>query len=216
MADERLRIFLSYRQEDCALHAKNLAEDLRELLNADVFRDIDNIPLGVPFPKYIDQEINKCDAVIVMIGDDWLSMTDQEGKPRLEDPLDWVHIEIISALQREVPVIPVLVEGSKMPRPEELPEPIRDLAYRNGAEIRANTWREDVERLATAIPTPEWKRVEAQQATPKQAKKERASIDFIAAREFIESVPPGRWTTHKDVSLAGGSPTGAMAVGTRR
>ena len=89
-----------------------------------------------------------------MIGDDWLTATDDAGNQRLADPLDWVHLEIVAALERGVLTIPVLVEGTRMPRPDELPSPLANLALRNAVELRDRTWPQDVGWLIRALPAP--------------------------------------------------------------
>ena len=81
---------------------------------------MDSIPPGADFVEFLEHEVGACDVMMVMIGDDWLELPDREGQPRLADPLDFVHIEIKSAMERKVPVIPVLVEGAGMPRQHQL------------------------------------------------------------------------------------------------
>lgn len=148
------RIFISYRREDCMVHAGRLAENLQHRVGAEVFLDIESIPPGVNFPDYIAREIAACDVVLVMIGDDWLSIADHDGTRRIADTRDWVHIEVAAALGRGVLTIPVLVEGARIPRPDELPEPIANLALRNAVELRDSSWSLDFERLARALPKP--------------------------------------------------------------
>src|ERR1700704_6243730 len=122
MTEAQRRIFLSYRRDDCAVHAGRLAENLRDRSGDEVFLDIDTIGLGENFVTRIEREIGRCDVLLVMIGDDWLTLTGRDGRPRIFDPLDLIFLEIKSALERDVPVVPVLVEGASMPRPEQLPD----------------------------------------------------------------------------------------------
>lgn len=215
-AAPRRRIFLSYRRDDCAVHAGRLADNLTDRASADVFFDVDTVKLGEDFVKAIEREVTRCDMVIVMIGDDWLVITGRDGRPRIQDPRDFVHVEVRMALERDIPVIPVLVEGAKMPHPDQLPWELRDLAFRHAAELREGSWTQDFERLAGALPGP----AATSAAHPEQARTavsvrqpERASIDFVAARAFIESIPAGRWSTYQEVARAGGSPAGVMAIG---
>lgn len=137
------------------VHAGRLAENLQHRAGAEVFLDIESIPPGVSFPEYIEREIESCDAVVVMIGDDWLRLADEHGEPRIADPLDWVHLEIAAALKRGVLTIPALVEGARMPSPNHLPTPLANLAYRNAVELRDTSWRQDTERLIAALPNAE-------------------------------------------------------------
>jgi TIR domain len=148
------RVFISYRREDCMPHALLLAEKLQSHANAEVFLDIESVAPGVSFPELIEREIASCDVALVLIGDDWLQITDSDGAQRIRDPQDWVHIEIRSALERGVLTIPVLVEGAAMPRPQDLPEPISHLAFRHAVDLRDATFGSDFERLARALPGP--------------------------------------------------------------
>lgn len=148
------RVFISYRREDCMVHAGRLAENLQARANARVFLDIESIPPGVSFPDFIEREIASCDVVLVMIGDDWLGAADDAGRQRLADTLDWVHLEIVAALERGVLTIPVLVEDTRMPRPDDLPSPLANLALRNAVELRDRSWPQDVNRLIRALPEP--------------------------------------------------------------
>src|SRR6478672_1855322 len=91
-----MRIFISYRREDCAVHAGRLADNLETKTDDEVFLDVDSIPLGADFAEYIDRQIASCDVVLVMIGDDWLSVANEDGAPRIQDPLDFVHLEVKS------------------------------------------------------------------------------------------------------------------------
>lgn len=149
--DER-RVFISYRRDDCAAHAGWLADTLRRHHAGQVFLDVDTIALGENFVKRIEREIERCDVVLVLIGREWLTLVDSDGSPRIFDELDWVHLEIKAALERDVPVIPVLVEGARMPRPQQLPESVRDLAFRNGFELSPTRWEADVLRLVGQLP----------------------------------------------------------------
>lgn len=155
MAERRPRIFISYRREDCAVHAGRLADNLTDRLDAEVFLDVDSIPPGADFVEFLEHEVGACDVMMVMIGDDWLELSGREGCPRLADPLDFVHIEIRSALERKVPVIPVLVEGSKMPLQHQLPEPLAKLSRRQAIMLRDESWRQDVETLVRRMPLPD-------------------------------------------------------------
>jgi hypothetical protein len=107
---------------------------------------------GVDFRQYIGNAVGECDVLLVMIGDRWLQLTDDQGRRRIEDLSDFVRIEIESALKRDIPVVPVLVEEAKMPGASELPESIRDLAYRNAAEIgRGRDQKHQIERLVSDL-----------------------------------------------------------------
>jgi uncharacterized protein YndB with AHSA1/START domain len=113
--------------------------------------DIDRIALGVDFVEAIETAVSGCDVLIALIGPNWLSASDASGQPRLENPEDYVRLEIETALSRGVPVIPACVQDAEMPRSTELPDGLAPLARRNGLPLRDIGWREDVGRLAAAL-----------------------------------------------------------------
>lgn len=132
------QIFLSYRRSESKYIAPMLCEKLEQRFGENsVFLDVDNIPLGVDFRESIGNAVGQCDVLIAIIGDEWVRAVDERGNKRLDDPSDFVRIEIESALKRSIPVIPVLVDGVKMPSKDELPASIQSLVYRNATELRA-------------------------------------------------------------------------------
>lgn len=146
------RIFISYRRDDSADAAGRLAERLRQHFpQSEIFLDISSIKPGVDFAEVIKQEVSTCDALIVVIGKQWLSLTDVTGRRRLDDPDDFVRLEVATALKRNIPVIPVLVSGTSMPQAHELPPDLRTLAKRQYIEIRHTTYNSDVQQLVLAL-----------------------------------------------------------------
>jgi TIR domain len=112
------RVFISYRQHDTAYPAGWLYDQLADHLGRDqVFKDIDSIQLGDDFVEVITRAVESCDVLLALIGDAWLTITDEHGRRRLDDPDDFVRLEIEAALTRKVRVIPILVEGPGCPRP---------------------------------------------------------------------------------------------------
>lgn len=154
-ADKRppQRIFLSYRRSDCQPQANGLHDGLRfRLPSAHLFMDIEAIPPGVDFEEHIRAEIEVCDLVLVLIGDNWLDVVPETGTRRIDDPADFVRLEIEAALRSaRCRVIPVLVEGALMPRASELPESISRLARINAIELSDQRWTSDLERLSRLI-----------------------------------------------------------------
>lgn len=116
-----------------------------------VFMDVTAIEPGRDFRKAIDQSVATCSVLLAMIGQEWLDSTDSEGSRRLDDANDFVRIELASALQRDIPVVPVLVRGAKMPRVEHLPDDLKELAYRNAVELTHARWKSDVQVLLHAL-----------------------------------------------------------------
>lgn len=147
------QIFISYRRDDAAYVTGHINDILRkEFGNDAVFTDVDNIALGVDFRAVLDETVSQCQVLLAVIGSEWLTARDQDGQLRLQDPADFVRIEIESALRRGIPVIPLLVTGALMPTAEELPDSLRDLAYRNGMQIRPGPdFGVDVARLVKSL-----------------------------------------------------------------
>ncbi len=150
---DRMRIFLSYRRNDCQPQANGLYDGLRNRLpDARVFMDIDGIPAGADFEEYIRGEISVCDVVLVMIGDNWLDARPGSEVRRIDEPGDFVRLEIESALaSTQVKTIPVLVEGIAMPAPEQLPQSISRLARLQAVELDDRRWRGDLEHLVAEV-----------------------------------------------------------------
>src|SRR5271170_6453501 len=146
------RIFVSYRREDSEGEAGRLFDDLVSHFGEDsVFLDVAAIEVGRDFRKAIDESVATCGVLLAIIGKDWIDAKDEGGHRRLDDPSDFVRLETASALKRDIPVIPVLVHGAKMPRPEQLPEDLKELAYRNGVELTHARWRSDLDLLIKAL-----------------------------------------------------------------
>lgn len=145
-------IFISYRRDDSAGYAGRLFDNLARQFGRDrVFMDIETLEPGVDFVNGIDQAIASCAAVIAMIGPQWIEARERDGRRRLDNPNDFIRLEIASALQRDVRVIPVLVHKAAMPAEEALPEPLKPLARLQAFDISDNRWDFDVERLAEVI-----------------------------------------------------------------
>ncbi len=145
-------IFISYRREDAAGDAGRLYDRLVEHFGRDrVFRDIDNIQPGGRFPRVIDEQLSRCDVLIALIGRRWLSEANAEGRPRLEDPDDFVRLEIATALRRDVTVIPALLDKAEMPRSAALPSDLRPLASCQAIEIDGADFHDDVTRLIAVL-----------------------------------------------------------------
>ena len=142
------RIFISYRREDSRGYAGRLQGDLsRRYTNEAVFRDIE-IPPGVDFAEHIYGLIDHCNIVLVMIGNGWLNARDKNGARRLDKEDDWVRLEIERALARsDVEVIPVLVDGARLPPRDELPPSLAPLRRLNAFELSDRRWDYDVSEL---------------------------------------------------------------------
>jgi hypothetical protein len=149
------RVFLSYRREDSQHITGRIYDRLEAQFGGDgVFMDVDAIPVGEDFRDSIQKAVSQCDVCLVVIGDGWLEAASGSKGPsrRLDDRRDFVRVEIETALKQKIPIIPVLVGTAGMPSPDELPESIVPLAYRNAGVVRpGRDFRIDIERLVEAI-----------------------------------------------------------------
>jgi TIR domain len=146
------KIVISYRRSD----SQDIAMRVRDVMalhfgKNSVFTDIDSIPLGVDFLEYIERQLSACDALIAIVGPHWVDAGKGRGQGvHLET--DFVRIEVESALKRKIPVIPALVAGALMPRPDELPDALHQFAFRNATAIDSGlNFRNDVARLIRSL-----------------------------------------------------------------
>jgi len=145
-------IFISYRRDDTEGEAGRLFDDLtRSFGENSVFMDVDGINPGMDFRRAIDDNVSSCGVLLAIIGPTWSTIKNAAGSRRLDDANDFVRLEIASALSRNIAVIPVLVHDARMPHHEELPDNLKDLAYRNSVEITHERWNSDVQLLINAL-----------------------------------------------------------------
>jgi WD40 repeat protein len=145
-------VFISYRRQESSGMTGRLYDRLVARFGDDrVFMDVDAIEPGVDFTEVIAQAVSNCTVLLAVIGPGWLTATDDEGQQRLDDPGDIVRVEIQSALERDIRVIPILVQGAVMPRRVQLPEELAGLAHRNAHSLRHESFRPDADRLLAAI-----------------------------------------------------------------
>jgi hypothetical protein len=146
------RIFISYRREDTAYAAGWLLDRLAGHFGEDqVFKDVDSIQLGDDFVEVITAAVGSCDVLLALIGDRWLTITDREGRRRLDNPGDFVRLEIETALARNIRVIPILVEGATMPSADLVPPGLAGLVRRNALELSPNRFSSDTGRLLKVL-----------------------------------------------------------------
>jgi hypothetical protein len=198
------KVFLSYRRDDSGGYAGRIQDQLVRDLGADVvFMDVDGIPFGRNFVDVLHEEVAKCDVLLAVIGRNWLGARDERGNRRLDDPNDFVRIEIGAALQRKISVVPILLEGVKIPNAGELPEDLKELAVRNGIDIRLASFHSDVDRLiqglkkqfnVTAAP------LESKQAHPEIKPRALATVGAVGGllstslMFFVSRDSPTMWT----------------------
>jgi PQQ-dependent dehydrogenase (methanol/ethanol family) len=146
------KIFINYRRDDSGGTAGRLYDRLAQAFgHKNLFMDVDHIPAGVDFIEYLNGQVAQCDVFLAVIGPSWLNATDDSGRRRLDNPDDFVMIEIAAALARDIRVIPVLVDGARTPKADELPELVRRLVRRNGIEVRNVYFGRDAEALIIKV-----------------------------------------------------------------
>ena len=151
-SDPSRGIFISYRRDDTSGFAGRLYDKLAARYGADrVFMDIDTILPSSDFSVEIERALSSSAASIVLIGRRWVSITKDDGSRRLDDPTDFVRLEVGAALRRGVAVFPVLVDGATPPSSGSLPEDIREVASRHAIELSNERWNYDVGRLILAL-----------------------------------------------------------------
>ena len=180
-------IFISYRRQESSHLAGRLADRLADRFGeGQVFIDVDTIEPGADFAEEISRAVAACRVLLAVIGPTWLTAADERGRRRLDDPDDTVRLEIEAALDRDVRVIPILVEGAVMPGRPDLPERLARLARLNALLIRHESFRSDAARLVTAI-----ERVLAKAPVPREPPKIRKTGE------------PRSWTnSNDDLALA--------------
>jgi hypothetical protein len=145
-------IFLSYRHEDTAPYARLLQFQLRDRIpDTQVFMDLDSIEPGLDFAEVIREAVESCTVLVALIGRQWATIADEEGNRRLDNPDDYVRFEVQAALERDVRVIPVLVDGARPLQPQQLPPKLRKLARLNALELSYRRYEYDADRLLTLV-----------------------------------------------------------------
>jgi hypothetical protein len=145
-------IFISYRRDDTRQAAGRLADDLVVAFGREhIFRDIETIEIGVDFTQALEKALGECEVMLVLIGHLWSGITDAQGVRRLGKADDWIRAEIVTALQRGIRVVPVLVDGAELPAASELPEDLQPLLRRQALELADARWASDVARLVEGL-----------------------------------------------------------------
>jgi len=146
------RIFVSYRRVDSEGYVGRLYDHLLQHFDeSELFLDVDTMKPGEDFVATIEKVIGACEALIAVIGPQWLDIRDQNGSRRLDNPEDYVRLEIATALKRDILVIPVLIERATMPRKNDLPDDLVNLTRRNAIELSHDRFSYDVDRIVQAI-----------------------------------------------------------------
>ena len=173
-----LKIFLSYRRDDSRHVSGRIYDRLVERFGKEnVFKDVNTIPLGQDFRPVLEAAVGACGVTLAILGPRWLSIADEAGRRRLDDPNDFVRMEIEGSLARAIPVIPVLVDGATLPKTADLPPGLQALSFRQATLVRVDPdFHHDMDRLLEALAEP---------GSPAQVKR-----DFST---YVPPAAPSRW-----------------------
>jgi hypothetical protein len=142
-------VFISYRRNDSRYQARMIYGAFQQAVPRDrLFMDVDSIPPGADFVGVLQSWVTQCEIMLALIGPGWIEATDPKtGRMRLDDPNDFVRIEIREALSRNIPVVPVLLDETPMPKIEQLPDDMKGLVRRQAEFVAYRTFDADVRRL---------------------------------------------------------------------
>lgn len=145
------KIFIAYRRDDSAGHTGRLYDRLNSHFGPGrIFIDIDTIQPGEDFVSVLERAVTSCAVLVAVIGRYWLSSSDKGGR-RIEKADDFVRIELLTALSRDIPIVPVLVHGASMPNPDDLPSELEPLTRRQAIELSDTRWAYDVSKLINTL-----------------------------------------------------------------
>ena len=142
------KFFISYHREDSAYIAGALYDYLVSRIGQkNVYKDVDNIPIGADFKEHLDEAISHCDYVLMVMGKSW--------KAQVQSEQDWVRVEVESALNRRISVVPLFTDGIEMPNKKELPDSLHPLTMRNGMPLRPDKdFKKDIDLLLARLESP--------------------------------------------------------------
>ena len=147
-------IFLSYRRDDSAGYSGRLADCLVKVFgDQQVFRDFEDIDPGQNFVESIRSNLSSADVILVLMGDLWLNAKDELGNRRLDNPEDFVRLEIETAIKRNIHIIPILINDAKMPKASDLPASLTALAQHQALNLSDSRWAQDTQQLITYLST---------------------------------------------------------------
>lgn len=174
-------IFISYRRTDVPGYVRGLMSDLRNTFGSkQVFLDMEDIAAGSDFPRIIEEAVSNCELLLAVIGPSWVEVRDESGQRRIAEVNDFVRLEIAAALERKIPIIPVLVENAKMPKRDWLPDNLKLFATLQGVALTHDRWDDDIIRLFLAI--------ESITVEPQVARQYSAALDNLSRGYWQEAL----------------------------
>lgn len=188
-------IFINYRRGDDPGFTQALYSRLEQVFPPErLFMDVDNIAPGLDFVQVLNDQVARCDVLIAVIGKNWLGATDEAGERRLDNPEDFVRVEIESALSQKKRVIPVLVNDAKMPRSAELPESLRTFARCNAVKLSHERFKADTQSLIRSLES-----ALAEAEASRRAEEENARLDARARKYERKGGPEGTGTADGEI-----------------
>jgi TIR domain len=182
-------IFLNYRRADTAGHAGRLTDLLDARFGrGTVFRDVESIDGGTDFVHAIQRAVGSARLMLVLIGNTWTTETAPDGTRRLDDPEDFVRLEIATALRQGLPVLPVLVEGAQMPAERDLPPDLKPLARVQAVELTEGRWQYDTAHLVETIA-----RLAPTEAMRRRVRRISLGIRYLLASTLLAVAIAGAW-----------------------
>jgi len=181
------KVFISYRRDVSRYQARMIHAAFCHVIPRDhVFMDVDSIPPGANFRKILKDWVNQSEVLLALIGPGWIDASDPKTKGRrLDNPSDFVRIEIGEALARDIPVVPVLIDGAPLPDIGLLPDDLKELVDRQAEIVEYRTFDADVERLIRKLLTEDVAEAEA-----KKRRRERRAAKEEERRKRSEQFPP--------------------------
>ena len=190
-------IFISYRREENKYQARMIFNALQKT-NTHAFYDFDSIPLGQDFKKIIMDQVQKCDVLLALVGRSWATCLDPKtGLRRLDNADDFVRIEIGTALDRGIPVVPVLLDDASLPETDQLPNDLRSLFDKQAEFISFRTFDDDVKQLITKLTT----KSEQQPEQSEVPNTEQPLGDRVAGYNFMGEIRLPSFKTHTKMIL---------------
>ncbi len=151
-AQARLKVFVSYRRDDTKWFTQSLFDRLKSWQTiVEAFMDVEGVEPGSSVQETLDKAVADCHVLLAIIGPLWLTIEDEHGQRRLDNPNDFVRVEIAAALERKIPIIPIFVDGTVTPKQEQLPLVLSKLADRHGLHVDHTSFNQDMGQLETVL-----------------------------------------------------------------
>ena len=192
------KVFLSYRREDSEAETRNILLSLQRLGNEDVFMDRTSLEPGSRWPDKIRDALERATIVLVIIGPRWLTSLSQDGRRRIDSKEDWVHLELKIAIEKNKTIVPVLVNGAKMPSAMSLPDNLSEITNRQAVRLHQESWDNDILSVLRKIQIP-FLRIPTILLTSESPRRKEllAQIGWLEGQDY--------YATHASVNLEIGS-----------